>query len=89
MILVSYDITEDKLRSDLSEFLLLYGSRIQYSVYVIKNTDRILDIIHAKLEAEFKKRFSNNDSVIIIRAADKNVKTYGNAEHRDRKILIL
>ena len=56
---------------------------------MIKNTDRILDIIHAKLEAEFKKRFSNNDSVIIIRAADKNVKTYGNAEHRDRKILIL
>ena len=36
MILVSYDITEDKLRSDLSDFLLLYGSRIQYSVYVIK-----------------------------------------------------
>lgn len=35
MIIVSYDISNDKVRSKFSKFLLEYGDRLQYSVYEI------------------------------------------------------
>lgn len=63
MLLVSYDISDDKLRSHFSKFLTKYGSRLQYSVYQIKNSQRVLEIIGLQIEKYYGRRFSQRDSV--------------------------
>ena len=42
MILISYDIADDKLRARFAKYILKYGHRIQYSVYEIDNSSRII-----------------------------------------------
>jgi len=65
MFIVSYDIESDKTRTKFSKFLKQYGRRLQYSVYEIKNSPRILSNIKSEVECKYKKVFTNNDSVII------------------------
>ena len=38
MLLLTYDISDDKVRTDFSTFIQQYGERVQYSVYKIKNS---------------------------------------------------
>ena len=71
MILISYDIRDDKLRTKFSKFILKYGDRLQYSVYEIKNSERLLKIIKSEIEFKFSKLFSEDDSVIIIETSKK------------------
>ncbi len=42
MFLVVYDIADDKLRTRFSKYLSQYGRRLQYSVFEIANSDRVL-----------------------------------------------
>ncbi len=65
MFIVSYDIESDKTRTKFSKFLERYGRRLQYSVFEIKNSKRILENIKAEINHKYKKIFTNNDSVII------------------------
>lgn len=65
MFIVSYDIESDKTRTKFSKFLEQYGRRLQYSVFEIKNSQRILSNIKSELDHKYKKLFTNNDSVII------------------------
>lgn len=65
MFIVSYDIESDKTRTKFSKFLEQYGRRLQYSVFEIKNSQRILSNIKSELNLKYKKLFTNNDSVII------------------------
>lgn len=65
MFIVSYDIENDRTRTKFSKFLKQYGRRLQYSVYEIKNSPRILSNIKSEVELKYKKAFTNNDSVII------------------------
>lgn len=48
MIIVSYDISDNKVRGRFAKFLMQYGDRLQYSVYEIQNSERILNIITEK-----------------------------------------
>jgi len=48
MLLVSYDISNDKLRTRFAKYLSKYGNRLQYSVFEIKNSDRIIEILQPK-----------------------------------------
>ncbi len=66
MILLTYDIEDDKLRTRFSKFIMQYGRRVQYSVYEINNSKRVLDIITLELK-EYEKQFSQADSVLIFR----------------------
>lgn len=66
MIIVSYDIANDKLRNKFSKYLKKYGVRIQYSVFEIKNSKRLLDNIMSDITNNFEKKFEQSDSVIII-----------------------
>ena len=66
MLLVSYDISNDKLRTRFAKFLSKYGYRLQYSVFEIKNSDRILENITTKIEKYFGDKFEQTDSVIIF-----------------------
>ena len=45
MIVVSYDISDDKLRTRFSKYLSKFGHRLQYSVFEIDNSPRIIDNI--------------------------------------------
>lgn len=60
-----YDIQEDKLRAKFSKFLKRFGRRLQYSVYEIKNSRRIIELIKKEIELQFEKSFSQGDSVLI------------------------
>lgn len=89
MIIVSYDISDNKLRGRFAKFLMQYGDRLQYSVYEIKNSERILNIITEKIKAEFESLFTGADSVIIFRFTEREVLRFGHAKHRNEDLLIL
>ena len=71
MILISYDIANDKVRARFQRLITKHGAiRLQYSVYEVRNTNRVMDNMKALIE-HFSKNFSFADSVIIfsVRAA--------------------
>lgn len=88
MLVVSYDISNDKLRTKFSKMLEKNGGvRLQLSVYEINNTKRILDNVKLQIEQKFSKQFDGGDSVMIMEVNDATTKKYGNAIHRDQDIL--
>jgi CRISPR-associated protein Cas2 len=88
MLVVSYDISDDKLRRRFAAMLLKRGGiRLQYSVFEFNNTKRILDILKTKIEANFSKQFGGGDSVFIFETDEKKSIKYGNAIHRDQDLL--
>lgn len=83
MLLISYDIENDKLRTRFSKMIQENGGiRLQYSVYELNNTKRVLDNMTVKIE-EYSKKFGGGDSVMIFSVDEKSVIKYGNAIHRD------
>ena len=88
MILVSYDIRNDKLRAKFAKFILKFGERKQYSVYEIKNSQRILSLIRSELDFNFAKKFGEEDSVLIIETSKTcKISRYGFAKHDDSDII--
>ena len=87
MIIISYDIADDKMRTRFSKMLTKHGAiRLQYSVYEVRNTKRIIDNLTLKIEA-YAKHFTMDDSIVIFNVADDALKKYGNAIHRDKDIV--
>lgn len=90
MLIVSYDIENTKLRTRFSIFLKKYGCRLQYSVYEIKNSDRILRNIIIEIENNFSKSFGESDSVMIFNMSSSCEKiTYGYQRHADADFLFV
>lgn len=88
MLIVSYDIQDDRTRNRFSKMLTKNGAvRLQYSVYEINNTDRVLNNLKILIEEQFAKKFEGGDSVIIFDASVVKLKKYGNAIHRDTDIV--
>ena len=88
MLVISYDIKDDKLRGRFAKMISKNGAiRLQYSVYEVNNTSRILDNLILKIENEFAKEFDGGDSVIIFDVSGVKLKKYGNAIHRDKDIV--
>ncbi len=84
MMIISYDIADDKLRNRFSKMLTKNGAiRLQFSVYEVNNTSRVIDNIIVKIENGFSKHFSGADSVVIFDIGNAKIKKYGNAIHRD------
>lgn len=89
MIIISYDIRDDKLRSKFSKFLMKNGGiRLQFSLYEFNNSSRILNNVREKIAVVFSKKFSPDDSVCIFSVANDKVEKYGNAIHRDKDLLV-
>lgn len=87
MIVISYDIADDKLRTRFSKLLTKNGAiRLQFSVYELNNTNRIIDNLKLKIE-KFATQFSGSDSVIIFDVNPSSMIKYGNAIHRDTDIV--
>jgi CRISPR-associated protein Cas2 len=90
MILISYDIKDDKLRTKFSKFILRFGHRIQYSVYEIDNSDRILNNIICDIENTFLSEFSEADSVMILKLSNTcKVVKMGFPEHEDLDLMLV
>ena len=87
MVIVSYDITDDKMRTNFSKMLKSHGAiRLQFSVYEVRNTKRIVDNLVAKIEA-YAKHFTADDSVILFDVDSDKLTKYGNAIHRDQAVV--
>ena len=92
MLIVTYDFSNDKTRTKFAKFLTKYGHRIQYSVFRIKNSPRVLGNITSEIEHKYKKMFSYGDSIFIFKfceACDKKVLKYGHASNEDVEILFM
>ncbi len=89
-MIITYDISEDKLRTQFSHFLEKYGRRLQYSVFEVKNSNRLLNIICSEIENYFGKKFSERDSVYIFVLSEwcKTIK-YGYAQNDDNELIII
>lgn len=70
MYLIVYDIQSDKLRTKFAKCLERYGVRMQYSVFSITNSPRILANIKVELTTHFEKSFTQGDSVMIYQVPD-------------------
>lgn len=90
MIIISYDISDDKLRTRFSKYLSRFGHRIQYSVFEIDNSEKILNNIMADITNTYEKKFSQEDSVIIF-ILSKSCKTvrYGYAKNEEKDLIMI
>ncbi len=90
MLLVAYDIANNKLRTRFAKFLSKHGYRLQYSVFEIKNSIRILKIIEAEIAGKFEPEFEVTDSVMIFHMSKQcKITKYGYARNDDVELLIL
>lgn len=89
MLLVSYDISDNKVRSRFAKLLEQFGARVQYSVFEIRNSERLLELLKAEIEGHFSKLFSGGDNVRIYKVSLDKTISYGNALHRENPVLYL
>lgn len=76
------------MRTQFSKMLTRNGAvRLQYSVYEVNNTDRVLNNLRVLIEDMFANKFDGGDSVIIFDVTAIKLKKYGNAIHRDTDIV--
>ena len=92
MLIVSYDFENDKTRARFARFLGKYGNRIQYSVWEVRNSDRVLQNILTEVELKYRKEFTGGDSIYIFRICEgckKKVKRYGYARHDESDLICI
>jgi len=58
MFIISYDFSDNRERAKFSKFLKKYGRRIQFSVYEIRNSERVLNNIMKEIEYKYKPSFT-------------------------------
>jgi CRISPR-associated protein Cas2 len=89
MLLISYDISNNKLRTSFSKYLSKFGHRLQYSLFEIKNSKRILNLIQIEINSKYAKQFEESDSIMIFNMSANCVITkYGNAKHQDQELVL-
>ena len=90
VILISYDISNDKKRTKFAKYLSKFGHRIQYSVFEIENSERILNNITADLNNKYLKIFDETDSVYVFRLSSScEITRYGYTKHEESDIMIV
>lgn len=90
MLIVSYDISNNKLRTRFAKFLGKFGYRMQYSMFEIKNSPRILKVVLAEIESDFSKSFTQTDSIIILDLSKQcKITKYGYARNDDSDMIVV
>jgi len=92
MIMICYDFSNDKLRAKFAKFLDQYGRKVQYSVYEIRNSKRILENILEEINFRFKKNFTASDSVLIFQICEadkKKIIRYGFPSLEEKELIML
>lgn len=91
MLFISYDFANNKIRSKFSKFLEKFGRRVQYSVFEIRNSPRVLNNILKEIELVYKGKFKNTDSVLMFPVCEgckKKTVRYGYAANEEKEVLI-
>ena len=90
MLIVSYDISNDKLRTHFSHYLEKYGTRLQCSVFMIKNSKSVLNNIVNDIENRFEKRFTEADSIMIFNLSETcKITRFGHSKHDESDCLFI
>ncbi len=92
MLIVSYDFSNDKIRTKFSKFLEQYGDRIQYSVFTLRDSPRILTNVLTEIYRTYQKKFKDTDSVIIYSVCEgclKKVHRYGILKKTEADVVYL
>lgn len=90
MIIISYDIADNKKRAKFNKYIRKFGHMLQYSVYEIDNSDKVLNNIIADINNKFMKVFDQSDSVYIFQmSATCRVQKFGYARNEDAQLLIV
>ena len=90
MLIIAYDFSDNEIRTKFSKFLKKFGRKIQYSVYEIKNSQRVLQNILDEIELKYKKEFKNTDSILIFQVCEgckKKIVRYGYASNEEKEIV--
>lgn len=91
MLILSYDISSDKVRTKFAKFIAKFGRKIQYSVYEIRNSPRVLENITEEIEKCYKKKFTGADSVLIFAICEgdkKKIIRYGYAANEEKEVVV-
>lgn len=90
MIIISYDISNNKLRTKFAKYLSKFGFRLQYSIFQINVSERMLNLIEADIKNKFESKFEQTDSVIIFRLSNTcKITKYGYAVNDDDDMLLI
>lgn len=90
MLLISYDISDDKLRTEFSKYIKQYGYRLQYSLYEISNSERFLNNIMTDIKQKYSKKFCQSDSILIIKTGlHSDIIKFGYLKNDDSDIIIV
>lgn len=90
MIIVSYDISDTKLRTKFAKFLSKFGHRLQYSMFKIDASERMLSVIEANIKNKFEKQFQQTDSIMIFRLSNTcKITRYGYAKNDEDSLIII
>ena len=90
MVVVSYDISNDKLRTKFAKYLSRFGHRLQYSVFEFDNSEKIVNNIVNDLKNKNEKSFSQEDSVIIFKLSSScEVLRFGYAKNDEKDFIII
>ncbi|NJK71827.1 CRISPR-associated endonuclease Cas2 [Candidatus Gracilibacteria bacterium] len=90
MLIVTYDFSNNKIRTKFHKFLKKYGHPLQYSVFEIKNSPRILNIIMLEIEKVYKPKFTLADSILIIPislADTHKIRRYGYSVQEEKELI--
>ncbi len=88
-IIICYDISSDKVRTKFSKFLEKYGVRLQYSVFEIEHSRRMLNIITEQIKQYFEPKFESADSIFIFYTDLKKAIRYGSSKHLDNNMIYM
>lgn len=90
MLIVSYDIADDKTRTRFSKFLQKFGFRLQYSVFEIHNSERVLKNIQNEIKNVYEKTFTEEDSIVIFKLSQTCEKiSYGYAKNNSEDFILV
>ena len=90
MFIVSYDISNDKLRTKFAKYLSRFGHRLQYSVFQIDKSSKIIDNIIQDLKNNFEKKFTQEDSVLIFKLSSScEIIRFGYAKNDEKDFFII
>lgn len=91
MFFISYDFSSDKTRAKFSKFLKKHGRRIQYSVFEIKNSPRIMEKILNEINTNYQKLFTISDSVLVWSVSEKEqskIHRFGWSLHDEEDLVV-
>ena len=90
MLIVSYDISNTKLRTKFAKFLKQYGRRIQFSIFEVQNSERVLKNIILEINHKYEPLFTGADSVLIFHlGASSKIHRYGYAKNEESDLVFL